>query len=192
MIIRHYTENDEQGWLRCRVLSFLNTAYFDNVLKEKETYENPAIELVAIIDDQVVGLIDIEYEVEPKSVCTTKDSVGGMIWHIAVHPDYQRRGIGEKLLEAATLEAKKQQLIYLEAWTRDDKWVQSWYEKIGFKQTYAYYHLFFEENELKLVPHENVTNFYPVTMFAHYTGENLGAYKDLKRKHQCVCYVKDI
>ena len=50
MIIRKYTEKDEQSWLRCRVLSFLNTAYFDNVLKEKETYENPAIELVAIID----------------------------------------------------------------------------------------------------------------------------------------------
>ena len=192
MIIRHYTEKDEQGWLRCRVLSFLNTAYFDNVLREKETYENPAIELVAIIDDQVVGLIDIEYEVEPKSVCTTKDSVGGMIWHIAVHPDYQRRGIGEKLLEAAMLEAKKQQLTYLEAWTRDDKWVQSWYEKIGFKQTYAYYHLFFEENELKLVSHEKVPNFHPVTMFAHYDGEDLGVYQELKRKHQCVCYVKDI
>ena len=26
----------------------------------------------------------------------------GMIWHIAVHPDYQRKGIGEKLLEADT------------------------------------------------------------------------------------------
>jgi len=192
MIIRHYTENDEQGWLRCRVLSFLNTAYFDNVLKEKEVYKNPAIELVAIVDDQVVGLIDIEYENEPKSVCTTKDSIGGMIWHIAVHPDYQRRGIGEKLLEAAMLEAKKQQLTYLEAWTRDDKWVQSWYEKMSFNQTYAYYHLFFEENEMKLVPHENVQNFYPVTMFAHYTGEDLGTFQDLKRKHQCVCYVKDI
>ena len=131
------------------------------------------------------------YEVEPKPVCTTKDSLGGMIWHIAVHPDYQRRGIGEKLLEAVTLEAKKQQLTYLEAWTRDDKWVQNWYEKMGFKQTYAYYHLFFEENELKLVPHENVP-FYPVIMFAHYNGEDLGEFKDLKRKHQCVCYVKDI
>ena len=192
MIIREYTEKDEQGWLRCRVLSFLNTAYFDNVLREKETYENPAIELVAIIDDQVVGLIDIEYEVEPKSVCTVKDSLGGMIWHIAVHPDYQRRGIGEKLLEAATLEAKKQQLAYLEAWTRDDKWVQSWYEKMSFKETYAYYHLFFEENEMKLVPLEKIQKFYPVTMFAHYDGEDLGVYQELKRKHQCVCYVKEI
>ena len=192
MIIRKYTENDEQGWLRCRVLFFLNTAYFDNVLREKEVYKNPSIELVAIVDDQVVGLIDIEYENEPKTVCTEKDSVGGMIWHIAVHPDYQRRGIGEKLLEVATLEAKKLQLTYLEAWTRDDKWVQSWYEKMSFKQTYAYYHLFFEENELKLVPHENIANFYPVTMFAHYNGEDLGAFKDVKRKHQCVCYVMDI
>ena len=192
MIIRHYTEKDEQGWLRCRVLSFLNTAYFDNVLREKETYENPASELIAIIDDQVVGLIDIEYENEPKTVCTEKDSVGGMIWHIAVHPDYQRRGIGEKLLEAATIEAKKLQLTYLEAWTRDDKWVQSWYEKMDFKQTYAYYHLFFEENEMKLVSHEKVPNFHPVTMFAHYNGKDLAAFKDVKRKHQCVCYVKDI
>ena len=40
MIIRNYTDKDEQGWLRCRVLSFLNTAYFDNVLNKKEIYEN--------------------------------------------------------------------------------------------------------------------------------------------------------
>jgi ribosomal protein S18 acetylase RimI-like enzyme len=121
-----------------------------------------------------------------------EDRLGGMIWHIAVHPDYQRRGIGEKLLEAATLEAKKLQLTYLEAWTRDDKWVQNWYEKMDFKKTYDYYHLFFEGNELNLVPHETVPNFYPVTMFAHYTGEDLGALKDVKRKHQCVCYVMNI
>lgn len=48
MIIREYGPEDELGWVRCRVLSFLNTAYFDNVLKEKEKYINPAIELVAI------------------------------------------------------------------------------------------------------------------------------------------------
>lgn len=99
MIIRNYTEKDEQGWLRCRVLSFLNTAYFDNVLNKKEIYENPSIELVAEKDNQIVGLLDIEYEQEPKTVCTAKEKNGGMIWHIAVHPDYQRQGIGERLLE---------------------------------------------------------------------------------------------
>ena len=40
MIIRDYHSNDEIGWVRCRVLAFLQTAYFDNVLNKKEEYEN--------------------------------------------------------------------------------------------------------------------------------------------------------
>ncbi len=46
--IRAYNKEDEMDWVRCRVLSFLDTAYYDNVLREKEKYENPAIELVAV------------------------------------------------------------------------------------------------------------------------------------------------
>lgn len=62
MLIRDYQNEDEQGWLRCRVLAFLNTAYYDNVLNKKEVYENPSIELVAEMDGEIVGLIDVEYE----------------------------------------------------------------------------------------------------------------------------------
>jgi hypothetical protein len=43
MLIREYHAHDEKGWLRCRMLSFLDTAYFDNVLREKESYDNSAI-----------------------------------------------------------------------------------------------------------------------------------------------------
>ena len=70
MVIRKYNPEDESAWLRCRVLSFLHIAYFDNVLKEKEKYMNPAIELVAIEDGIVVGLIDVEYEMEERTVCS--------------------------------------------------------------------------------------------------------------------------
>jgi hypothetical protein len=70
MIIRRYETKDETGWLRCRVLSFLDTAYFDNVLREKEKYENPSLELVAEENNQIVGLIDVEYETEPKTICS--------------------------------------------------------------------------------------------------------------------------
>lgn len=62
MLIRDYQNDDEQGWLRCRVLAFLNTAYYDNVLNKKEVYKNPSIELVAEIDGKIVDLIDVEYE----------------------------------------------------------------------------------------------------------------------------------
>lgn len=70
MIIRDYRVNDETGWVRCRTLAFLQTAYFDNVLNKKEYYKNPAIELVAELDGQIVGLIDVEYEKEERSVCS--------------------------------------------------------------------------------------------------------------------------
>jgi hypothetical protein len=70
MFVRPYQTEDEIGWVRCRVLSFLDTAYYDNVLQVKETYNNPAIELIAIEGDQVVGLLDIEYEVEEGTVCS--------------------------------------------------------------------------------------------------------------------------
>src|SRR5699024_11289370 len=62
VIIRDYKVNDEIGWVRCRTLAFLQTAYFDNVLNKKENYKNPANEPVAEFDGQITGLIEIEYK----------------------------------------------------------------------------------------------------------------------------------
>lgn len=95
MEIRRYSPKDEIGWIRCRTLAFLNTAYFDNVLNKKEMYENPSIELVALEGGQVVGLLDIEYEEKEKTICTQGEGPGGMIWHIATHPDYQGKESGQ-------------------------------------------------------------------------------------------------
>lgn len=33
LIIREYKKEDEKGWVRCRVLSFLDSAYYDNILE---------------------------------------------------------------------------------------------------------------------------------------------------------------
>ena len=62
MIIRKYEDQDNLGWVRCRVLSFLDSAYFDNVLQEKEHYSNPSIELVAEIDNRIDKLKESQYE----------------------------------------------------------------------------------------------------------------------------------
>ncbi|WP_199690376.1 MULTISPECIES: GNAT family N-acetyltransferase [Clostridia] len=70
-------------------------------LREKETYDHQAIELVAIEQDKIVGLIDVEYELEKNTVCTGEHGLGGMICHLAVHRDYQRLGIGQQLLHHA-------------------------------------------------------------------------------------------
>jgi len=194
MVIREYGYEDESGWLRCRVLSFLETAYFDNVLREKEKYLNPAIELVAIEDGKVVGLLDVEYEVKERTVCSRGSGLGGMIWHIAVHPDYQRKGIGSSLLKHAVSAAKEIGLNRFEAWTRDDVWVNKWYVNSGFLKVDSYLHVYIDgAEELKGSINSEIAKLHPTQVFAHYTGENKAAIKDqFNRVHDCNCYEKEI
>lgn len=70
-----------------------------------------------------------------------------MIWHIAVHPDFSRCGVGQQLLYAAETKARRVNLNRFEAWTRDDLWVQNWYKKMNFNIVDSYYHVYFEGNE---------------------------------------------
>ncbi len=63
--LRPYREADEQGRVRCRVLAFLGSACFDHVRREKERYDRPSIQLVAELDGEIVGLVDVECELEP-------------------------------------------------------------------------------------------------------------------------------
>ena len=122
-IIRKYCDEDEERWVRCRVLAFLDSPYYDDVHREKEHYSSKAIELVAEIHGQIVGLLDIEYETSTSNV--------GMLWHLAVHPDFRRQGIAHSLLESAVEDAKKAGLIRIEAWTRDDGQAEKWYQDQG-------------------------------------------------------------
>src|SRR6266496_3420257 len=140
-VVRPYRAADEQGWLRCRVLSFLGSAFFDDVRREKEHYENPSLELVADDGGEIVGLIDVECEETPGTVCSDRPGLAGMIWHVAVHPDHQRRGIATALLREAERRAADRGLVRLEAWTRDDAHVQAWYESRGFAQVDSYLHV---------------------------------------------------
>lgn len=194
MIIRKYGPKDEQGWVRCRVLAFLDSAYYDNVLREKEHYEHPAIELVAEIDQQIVGLIDIEYETEHGSVCSKRSGLGGMIWHVAVHPDYRKRGIAAALLQAAEKLAKQEGIVRLEAWTRDDEWVNQWYEKQGFEWRESYLQVFMEgTQEIDSVLQNHNSELIPVLAFAHFLGQEKEKIKrKFKRVHECNLYERKL
>ena len=55
VLIRPYVDADERGWLECRVLAFLDSAYYDAVEREKEHYERPSVELVAEVDGRSSG-----------------------------------------------------------------------------------------------------------------------------------------
>ena len=178
-MIRRYRDADEEGWLRCRVLSFLHTAFYDDVRREKEHYDNPSVELVAEENGEIVGLIDVELNAEG----------GGMIWHIAVHPDHQGRGVGTALLREA-----ERNLTKIQAWTRDDAATQRWYESRGFVQVDGYLHVYvdFEEGLRDLWP-PTPDGLRPVKVFAHYTGDDRDAMRArFKRTHDDVLYEKTL
>jgi len=187
LTIRSYESADEVGWVRCRVLSFLGSAFFDAVDREKECYDNPAIELVAEDGGEIVGLVDLECETERLA---DRPGRGGMIWHLAVHPDHQRQGIASALFEEAERRARERGLERLEAWTRDDAHVQRWYETHGFTLIDGYLHVYLERDDLRALDGQ-VGELRLVKAFAHYTGDRPDEIKQqYGRVHDDVLYEK--
>lgn len=164
VLIRPYDGGDERGWLICRLLSFFDTAFFDAVEREKERYDRDAIELVAEKNGSIVGLLDLECESDGLSA---RPGAGGMIWHLATHPDHQRQGVASALLAEAEHQARDRGLVRLEAWTRDDAPTQRWYERHGFVQVDSYLHVYLERDDLREFDGE----LRLVKAFAHYTGD---------------------
>jgi len=186
--IRPFDPADEQKWLRCRVLSFLDSAYFDNVERAKPTYQNPSIELVADSGD-IVGFLDIELESSPGSLCRELSGPGGMIWHLGVHPDYRRIGIAQQLLREGVVRAKAAGATALEAWTRDDVPARAWYERNGFKRVSAYWHVDMDGDLVTT----DIPQLFPVSVFAHYHGEDIESLRDrFEAVYECVCYQRQI
>lgn len=130
MRIRNYEHEDERGWLRCRLLSFFDTTYYDDVKTERTTFELPAIRLVGDVDGVIAGLIDIEI-----------DGSAATIDSIAVHPDHQRSGIATALLRDG-LRRLPAEVTTLDAWTREDESALRWYSANGFTEAYRYLHVY--------------------------------------------------
>ena len=185
--IRAYEPADEPSWLRCRLLSFFGSAFYDAVERQKERYPQPAIELVAEEDGEIVGLLDLECETD---ALADRPGRGGMIWHLAVHPDHQRRGIASALLEEAEHRARERGLERLEAWTRDDAHVQRWYESHGFALIDGYLHVYLERDDLRALDGQ-VGELRLVKAFAHYTGDRPDEIRQrYTRVHDDVLYEK--
>ena len=194
-VIRPYVDADERGWLECRVLAFLDTAYFDAVEREKKLYDHPSVELAAEVDGRIVGLIDVECEEEPGTVCEDRPGLGGMIWHLAVLRDFRRRGIASRLLSAAEAAVRARGVERLEAWARDDVFVQQWYEAHGFQQISSYLHVYMlrGREEIDDVVRSEIPELRPNVVFAHYVGDRPDEIRRrFERVHDCVLYERRV
>jgi ribosomal protein S18 acetylase RimI-like enzyme len=158
--VRAYDPADEGSWLRCRVLSFLGTAYFDNVVASKPVHPRPFAELVAVEDDTVVGALDLAVAGDLATIET-----------IAVHPDHQHRGIGTALFDEARRQAIALGALTIDAWTRDDEPTLRWYRSRGFVESDHYLHVYANHSADADEPARAVDGHHPgllpVTAFLH-------------------------
>ena len=167
LIIRPYNSSDEENWLKCRLVSFHDSTYYDDVYTAKPIFDNLSLELVAEINGKVVGILDLEKDNNNGSICYSKTGVGAMVWTIAVLPEYRRLGIASKLIVKAMDWAKTKDIDFIEAWTRDDKWVINWYKSIGFKRIHSYWHIYFKGDNVKSLFSSNDKDIIPESIFAH-------------------------
>ena len=126
--IRDYRDADAASWLRCRLLSFFGTEYYDDVVVDRPRFENRAHRLVAVEDDTVVGLMDVEIFTDRATIDV-----------LAVHPDHQRSGLATQLLNAVIPRLPGG---VLDAWTRGDASANAWYQRSGFTENFRYLHVY--------------------------------------------------
>ena len=167
LIIRPYNSSDEENWLKCRLVSFHDSAYYDDVYTKKPIFDNPSLELVAEIDGKIIGVLDLEKDNKDGSICYCKSGLGAMVWTIAVLPDYRRFGIASQLILKVVDWAKCKDIDFIEAWTRDDKWVLDWYESVGFSRFHSYWHIYFKGDNAKALFKSNDKDISPQSVFAH-------------------------
>ncbi|WP_336630800.1 MULTISPECIES: GNAT family N-acetyltransferase [unclassified Microbacterium] len=132
LAVRPYHPSDERGWVRCRVLSFLDTQYYDDVAPRRRVLTDPSISLVAVgAHSEVVGILDIEIDGSAATIDT-----------IATHPDHQGAGIATALLHDALPRLASADVLTLDAWTREDAAANRWYRRNGFTEQSPYLHVY--------------------------------------------------
>lgn len=178
--IRRYDAADEPDWLRCRLLSFFESSYYDDVHTSKTVFSHPAVELVAHDrDGLLVGVLDIEIADDAATIDV-----------IAVMPEGQGRGVATALLEAA-LPVLPRTVTTLDARTREDLSANRWYERRGFTVEHRYLHVYAGEGDSLdgfETPPELST---PVSAFLHARIEHAVEVRArFRRVHECRRYVR--
>lgn len=149
MKIQKYTPEYEDSWLRCRLLAYFYTSMYEDVETSKPTFDGrPSIELIAVEDGIVVGLLDMVLDTEELKTSFLEKGLGAFLKVIAVHPDYQSKGIGLKLYEAAIKELERTPIEFIELYTRGDEQANNFYKKLGFELRLESYDVFGVEKGL--------------------------------------------
>lgn len=192
--IRPYLPTDSESWLRCRVLSFLHTQYYDDVKQHRTVLAEPAIALVATT---AVGHVDLRDDLDGNTVIGILDieidGAAATIDTIAIHPDHQSRGIGTALLQQALPLLADRGVAPLAAWTREDGPANGWYRKNGFAENFRYLHVHLGDGDdpTGFVTPEGCSR--PVTALVHAPIEREAELRErFRRVYVCRKYLQQV
>jgi ribosomal protein S18 acetylase RimI-like enzyme len=176
--IREYRASDADSWLRCRLLSFFGTEYYDDIVVRRPTFTRPVHQLVAVDNDTVIGLMDVEVFADRATIDV-----------LAIHPDHQRVGLATQLLETVL---PRLDVDVLDAWTRGDVAANDWYRRSGFTENFRYLHVYKSAaDEAGLTPPEGVDRVVSAFMQAPISAE-AAMRERFSRVHVCRQYVRSL
>lgn len=176
--IRDYRPTDATSWLHCRLLSFFGTEYYDDIVVRRPTFTRPAHQLVAVDNESVVGLMDVEVFEDRATIDV-----------LAIHPDHQRSGLATRLLETVL---PRLDVGVLDAWTRGDVGANDWYRQSGFSENFRYLHVYKSAaDEVVLEAPEGVDRVVSAFMQAPISAE-AAMRERYSRVHVCRQYVRSL
>jgi len=185
--VRDYLPADETAWLRCHVLAFLDTSYYDSVERSKPAIAVAGFELVATAPSgELVGMLDVAVDGESATIET-----------VAVHPDHRAHGVGRTLLQEALRRLAALGLTVLDAWTRDDPDALRWYRSNGFTEGEHYLHVYADFYADTAEPDRAIggrrARLRPIKVFLHGDLEDEAAMREeFGRVHVCRRFVREI
>lgn len=116
MKIQTYDSTYERSWVYTKALSYLFSPFVDDMSRSKDEFtEEPyqdSIDLIAVEDDQVVGVLDIGIYTEEASHAYPYYPGEKIAYfaNLAVHPDFQNQGIASQLFKLLGRSCKKRKL----------------------------------------------------------------------------------
>ena len=189
MAIRNYASVDEASWLRCRLLFFFDTPYYDDVIRQKPKYDGKTVEIIAESEEEIVGFLDLEYEEKPATLCVEEGPQGAVIWEFGVRPEYRRKGLGTSMLTQVIGDCRKQGAKRIQAWTRATESICGWYETRKFRCIASYWHVWLYGRKLRELVGCSVDGLTLVQGYCEYNGTDIDVIKTASsRMYECRCY----
>ena len=184
--VRRYDKSDEPSWLRCRLLGFFDSSYFDDVHRTKPALNPGSIELVAVDDGgEIVGILDVEVAEDSSTIDC-----------VVVSPHVRGQGVASALWKVAR-SLLPDSIQRIDAWTREDPAANAWYLNSGFSVAFRYLHVYLDSNADSPEAAEGFETpsglSRPVTAFMHARiEEEVGLRARFRRVHECRQYVLDL